>query len=135
MVGPRAKDVESSSTIDNCDNLIEDTKLDAENDNNIVSSDDVMIVEIPSGNQEYILIEDAVEEVVTCDESDFDISESCPSPMLISDEDVELESEDLLLCINDKSSNLDSSPDLGYESLDSPGSDSDHLQHLFPEIL
>lgn len=120
MVGTNAEKLESTRDTDMVCTLdaslpLED-KQEPMHSNAIDLHSDIIIINVPSADD--LTIEDAIEEVITVEEHCDAMfqPENCSS----SDESY---------------SEVDAHSDLGYESLDSPGSDNSSLQVLFPELL
>lgn len=84
-------------------------------------SDDIVLTAVVHKNSDLIYVEDAVEEV-TC------LSDDC-----VVKEEIVL-SSDTEDQIKTYSESFEEVSDNGYESVDSPLSEPDHLTYLFPEL-
>lgn len=83
-------------------------------------SDDMILTTVVPNSSDLIYIEDAVEEV-TC------LSDDCVKEEIIL-------SSDIVDPIKTHSESYEEVSDNGYESIDSPSSEPDHLTYLFPEL-
>lgn len=84
-------------------------------------SDDMVLTAVVSSNSDLIYIEDAIEEVV------------CLSDDCVIKEEVVITS-DVIDSVKTYTESYEEVSDNGYESVDSPLSEPDHLTYLFPEL-